>query len=390
MLKAYRYRIEPEGKQVEFLAKQFGCCRFVYNWALDLKTKAWQKEQKGISIFEVSRQMTLLKKEYPWLSEVASQPLQQSLIHLDRGFTGFFKKKTDYPKFKSKWGKQSASFPQGVDVEFSSGTIVFPKVGRVKARFSQTFTGVVKTVTITKTVTGKYFASVLVESENQALAPVQDVEETAVGLDLGLKHFLTLSTGEKIEYPKYLEKDLDRIKALHQRISKKKKGSKNRRKAIVKLSLVYEKMTNKRNDFLHKVSTRLVSEFGTLCFEDLNVAGMMKNHCLARHIGQSGWSRFKEFCETKSGWKGKHVRTIGRFEPSSKLCSCGYRNKDLALSDRNWTCPSCHITHDRDILAANNIKRFAFVKQNTSGGTGGGTVEMPVNKRDRRSSKSQE
>jgi len=383
MLKAYRYRLEPDEKQVEFLARQFGCCRFVYNWALDLKTKAWQKEQKGISIFEISRQMTLLKKEKEWLSEVASQPLQQSLIHLDRGFTGFFKKKTDYPRFKSKWEKQSASFPQGVDVEFSSGTIVFPKLGRIKTRFSRTFAGVVKTVTITKTVTGKYVASVLVESENQAFAPVPEVEETAVGLDLGLTHFLTLSTGEKVSHPRHLEKDLDRIKAMHQRISKKKKGSKNRRKAIVKLAIVHERVTNKRHDFLHKLSTRLVKEFDTLCFEDLNVTGMMKNRCLSRHIGQSGWTRFKGFCETKAAWQGKYVRTIGRFEPSSKLCPCGYRNKDRALSDRRWTCPVCHTTHDRDILAANNIRRFAFVKQNTSGGTGGGTVEMPVNKRDR-------
>jgi len=383
MLKAYRYRLEPDEKQVEFLSKQFGCCRFVYNWALDLKTKAWQKEQKGISIFEINRQMTLLKKEKKWLSEVASQPLQYSLIHLDKGFTRFFKKKSSYPRFKGKCGKQSASFPQGVAVEFSSGTIVFPKVGRIKTRFSRTFAGVVKTVTITKTVTGKYFASVLVESENQALAPVPEVEETAVGLDLGLTHFLTLSTGEKIEHPKHLEKDLDRIKALNRRVSKKKKGSKNRRKAIVKLAIVYERATNRRNDFLQKLSTRLVKEFDTLCFEDLNVAGMMKNRCLSRHIGQSGWARFKGLCETKAVWQGKHVRTIGRFEPSSKLCSCGYRNKDLSLSDRRWTCPVCHVTHDRDVLAANNTKRFAFVKQNTSGGTGGGTVEMPVNKRDR-------
>jgi len=383
MLKAYRYRIEPDEQQVEFLSKQFGCCRFVYNWALDLKTKAWQKDQKGISIFDIMKQMTLLKKEKEWLSEVASQPLQQSLIHLDRGFTGFFKKKTDYPRFKSKWGKQSASFPQGVEVEFSSGTIVFPKLGRITTRFSRTFVGVMKTVTVTKTVTGKYFASILVESENQALSPVPDVEETAVGIDLGLTHFLTLSTGEKVSHPKYLEKDLNRVRALHQRINKKKKGSKNRRKAIIKLALVHERVTNKRNDFLHKVSTRLVREFGTLCFEDLNVAGMMKNHCLARHIGQSGWVKFKTLCEGKATADGKHIRTIGRFEPSSKLCSCGYRNKDLSLSDRIWKCPSCQATHDRDVLAANNIKYFAFVKQNTSGGTGGGSVEMPGIKRDR-------
>ena len=383
MLKAYRYRLEPDEKQVEFLSRQFGCCRFVYNWALDLKTKAWQTEQQGLSIFEISRQMTLLKKEKEWLSEVASQPLQQSLIHLDKAFTGFFKKKTDYPRFKSKWGKQSASFPQGVDVEFSSGTIVFPKVGRIKSRFSRTFTGVVKTVTITQTVTGKYFASILVESENQTPAPVPDLEETAVGLDLGLTHFLTLSTGEKIEHPKPLEKDLARIKVLHQRVSRKKKGSKNRRKAIVKLALVYERVSDKQNDFLQKVSTRLVGDFGTLCFEDLNVAGMMKNRHLSRHIGQSGWSKFKELCERKSASNGKHIRTIGRFEPSSKLCSCGHRNKDLSLSERTWTCPVCQTSHDRDILAANNIKRFAFVKQNTSGGTGVESGEMPITKRDR-------
>ena len=163
MLKTYKYRLYPDDNQKDFLSRQFGCCRFVYNWGLELKTKSWQAYKKGISIYKIANKLPELKKENPWLAEVCSQPLQQSLFHLEKGFTSFFRKKTKYPRFKSKWDKQAAAFPQHVSVEFSSGTMLFPKLGRIRAVFSRTFSGTVKTVTVTKTPTGKYFASVLVE-----------------------------------------------------------------------------------------------------------------------------------------------------------------------------------------------------------------------------------
>ena len=388
MLKTYKYRLYPDEQQKEFLAQQFGCCRFVYNWGLDLKTKAWQTDRKGLSIYDVVKELPGLKDAYPWLKDVCSQPLQQSLFHLDKGFTAFFKKKTKYPKFKSRGDKQAVAFPQGVSVEFSSGTLLFPKFGRVRAVFSRTFTGTVKTVTVTKTPTDKYFASVLVEDESQVPTPVLETETRAVGIDLGLKDFVVLSTGEKIANPKFLDKSYKRLACLQRRLSKKQKGSANRKKARKDVALCHEKIVNQRMDFLNKLSTRLVQEHDTLCFEDLNVVGMAQNRHLSRSISQTGWSTFVTLCKTKAHAVGKHVRTIGRFEPSSRLCPCGCINKYLKLSERVWTCPDCGATHDRDILAAANIKRMAFAPQTTLADGEGGPVERPVNKRARRSRKS--
>jgi len=336
----------------------------VYNWALAEKSRAYQESKKGLSRFELDKKLTSLKKELPWLSEVASQPLQQALIHLDKGFTRFFREKRGYPRFKSKHGKQSATFPQGTKVEFEQGVLVLPKVGAVRAVYSRRFEGKVKTVTVSKTTTGKFYASVLVEEENQpSIRP--DVEENAVGVDLGLKHFCVLSTGEKVEHPKHLEQNLGRLKVLQNRLSHKKKGGSNYRKAKLKVALLHERVANSRADFLHKLSTDLIRRFDTICLEDLNVKGLMANGKLARHIGQSGWAEFGSMLEYKARWNGKHVRTIGRFEPSSRLCTCGYYNHALTLSDREWDCPSCGRHHDRDELAANNIKRFAYRKPNT-------------------------
>lgn len=374
-LRAYKYRLYPTPAQAEFLAKQFGCARYVYNWALEQKSRAYQQSKKGLSRFELDKRLTALKKERPWLAEVASQPLQQALIHLDKAFTRFFREKKGYPRFRRKHGRQSATFPQGVKVELAAGVLVLPKVGAVKAVYSRSFEGKVKTVTVSKTPTGKYFASVLVEEENQpSVQP--DVEENAVGVDLGLKHFAVLSTGEKVEHPKHLEKHMGRLRVLQRRLSRKQEGSANRRKARLKVALLHERVANARADFLHKLSTDLVRRFDTLCLESLNTKGMMKNGRLARHIGQSGWAMFGEMLRYKAEWSGKHLRTIGCFEPSSRLCYCGYYNHGLTLSDREWDCPECGRQHDRDVLAANNIKRFAFKQPNTGRDTPGEPVEV--------------
>jgi putative transposase len=393
VLKAFKYRFYPTEQQQQFLARQFGCNRFVYNWALQQKTKAYQQTKKGLSRFALDKQLTQLKKELEWLNEVASQPLQQALGHLDKAFTRFFKEKNGFPKFKHKHGTQSASYPQGVKIDFEAGLITLPKVGIVKTVFSRTFEGTVKTTTISRTPTGKYFVSVLVEVENQDFSHpdtearvarkvlFHEQEEQALGIDLGLKDFVTLSNGEKIAHPKHLEQHLKRLKVLQKRLAKKKKGSANAKKAKLKVALLHEKVSNTRKDFLHKLSSRLVKEFNTLCFEDFNIKGLMANHKLARHIGQSGWGMFKQFCEYKAQWNGKHTRTIGRFEPSSRLCTCGYWNRDLTLATRVWSCPECNTTHDRDVLAATNIKRFAFKKNDTfvhsSVDSRGEPVELP-------------
>jgi putative transposase len=362
MLKAHRYRIYPTARQAEMLARQFGCVRFVYNWALNEKVKAYQLIGQSPTRYELDKRLTMLKKELPWLTEVASQPLQQAIIHLERAFTKFFKEKRGFPKFHSKHAHNSAAYPQGVSVDFQSNRITIPKLGQVKAKLSRTFEGNVRTCTVSRNAAGQYHISVLVEVENQDVIPAPETPETAVGVDVGIKHFAVLSTGKKIENPRHLNNAIARLKVLSRRHSRTKRGGKNREKARLKLARAHQRVTDSRNDFLHKESTKLIQAFDTVCLETLNVAGMARNHKLARHISDAGWGRFGEFLEYKAGWNGKHVRRIGRFEPSSRLCTCGTINRELKLSDRIWTCPACNTTHDRDVLAAQNIKRFAFIQ----------------------------
>ena len=345
------------------LSKQFGCVRFVYNFGLAEKVKAYQLTGKSPTRYELDKRLTTLKKELPWLTEVASQPLQQAIIHLERAFTKFFKEKKGFPKFHSKHTHNSAAYPQGVSVDFEANRVTVPKLGKVKARLSRTFEGKVRTCTVGRNAAGQYHISVLVEVENQDVTPALETIDTAVGVDLGIKHFAVLSTGAKIDNPRHLNNALARLKVLSRRHSKKKKGGSNREKARQKLARAHQRVTDCRNDFLHKESTKLIQAFDTICLETLNVAGMVRNHKLARHISDASWGRFGEFLEYKAGWNGKHVRRIGRFEPSSKLCTCGTINRALTLKDRTWTCSACGETHDRDLLAAQNIKRFAFINQ---------------------------
>ncbi len=343
------------------LSKQFGCVRYIYNWALNEKVKAYQLTGNSPTRYELDKRLTTLKKELPWLTEVTAQPLQQSIIHLERAFTKFFKEKKGFPKFHSKHTHNSAAYPQGVSVDFEQSRITIPKLGKVKAKLSRIFEGLVRTCTVSRNAAGQYHISVLVEVENQGVTPALETIDTAVGVDLGIKHFAVLSTGAKIDNPRHLNNALARLTVLSRRHSRTKKGGANREKARQKLARAYQRVTDCRNDFLHKESTKLIQAFDTICLETLNVAGMVRNHSLARHISDAGWGRFGEFLEYKAGWNGKHVRRIGRFEPSSKLCTCGTINQRLKLSDRVWTCNACGETHDRDRLAAQNIKRFAFI-----------------------------
>jgi putative transposase len=235
--------------------------------------------------------------------------------------------------------------------------------------FSREFQGVVKTVTISMTKTGKYFASILVDNGIALPLPKEIIESTAVGIDVGLKDFATLSTGEKIANPRYLKVAIKKLKRSQRQHSKKVKGSKNREKSRVKLAIQHEKVTNKRQDFLHKVSTKIVREnqTDTVCVENLNIQGMVKNHKLARSISDASWGTFLNMLKYKCAWYGKNYVEIGRFDPSSRLCTCGVINRELTLRDRMWTCSTCKVTHDRDVLAAQNIVRFAVQKQNLIG-----------------------
>lgn len=377
MLKAYRYRIYPAEDQAVFLNRQFGSVRYVYNWALALATTTYQTQGKGITRFQLDKRLTALKQELSWLGEVASQPLQQALVHLDKAFTRFFREKKGYPHFKSKRGIQSAKYPQGVKMDWENRAIYIPKAGWIRVILSRQFVGTIKSVTVSRMLSGKFFVSVLVEDENQVPDPVPETLDHAVGGDLGLHDFLVLSTGEKYPHPQWLESELNRLKILQRRFAKTAKGSKNRTKIRRQIARLHERVANRRQDFLHKLSTDLVRRFDTICLEDLNVAGMVRNHALARRIGQSGWTEFRRQLEYKAQWSGKHVRIIGRFAPSSRLCFCGYYNHSLTLADRWWDCPECGRYHDRDILAANNIKRFAFAQHRTGRDTPGEPVERP-------------
>ena len=371
MLRAYKYRLYPNSEQCIALSKNFGCVRWVYNWALSRKIEAYQKENRSLSIFALSKELPKLKaaEETKWLAEADSQALVMSLRNLDNAFTRFFREKKGFPKFKSKKSnRQSFQIPQRVKVDFEKRKIILPKIGAVRAKLYRKFDGKIKTVTISKTPSGKYFASVLVETDEKPLPKPEIRYETTIGVDLGLTHFAILSNGEKIENPKHLQKSLNRLKFLQRRLSRKKAGSKRRDKARICVAKLHEKITNQRNDFLHKLSIRLIRENQTIALETLNVQGMMQNHRLAQAIGSASWSRFVEFLRYKAEWYGRNIVFVGRFEPSSKLCSvCGFHNSELTLADRTWICPSCQTEHDRDVNAATNIRKFALQSQNLVG-----------------------
>jgi putative transposase len=363
MLKAYKYRIYPDVDQLNFFHKQFGTCRFVYNWALESRKKAYEDNKTSISKHTLKTMLPSLKKENEWLRETNSQSLQSAIDNLDNAYQRFFKGLAEYPNFKSSRNPiQSFQIPQHYTVDFEHNTIKFPKIKTpVKAKFHRKFTGIMKTATVSKTPTGKYFISILVDDGT----PVPEKEtydnNSTVGLDLGIKDFAILSNGTKINNPKHLRDSMERLKALQKRVSRKKKGSRNRKKAAMKLAKLHEKIYNQRHDFQHKLTSRLIDENQAIAIENLNVDGMLKNHCLAQSISDVSWSSFITKLKYKANWYGKTVLELGRFEPSSKLCNvCGYKNTELKLSDRNWICPSCQTKHDRDINAAINIKNIAL------------------------------
>lgn len=335
-----------------------------------MKTEAYQTEKKTLSVFALDKQISLLKQteETKWLKEVNSQALQSSLRNLDSAFTKFFRDKKGFPKFKNKDENQSFQNPQSTKVDFEAGKLFIPKFSEgIKTVFHRQFEGKIKTSTISKTKTGKYFVSINVEETGDEIPVKTPNIETCVGIDLGIKTYATLSSGEKFENPKILTKKLKRLKRLSRQHSKKKKGSKNREKSRKKLARQHERVADSRKDFIHKLTSKLVENQNHQSFaiEDLAVSSMVKNRKLSRAISDCAWGTFIEILTYKALRAGKEVLTIGRFDPSSKLCSCGILNQDLKLKDREWTCCSCGATHDRDVLAAKNIRSFAFNKQNT-------------------------
>ena len=371
LLRAYKYRLYPTKDQEVLLIKHFGCARYIYNYGLAQKIKAYSESKKSISRFTLSRDLPKLKKapETKWLSEVSAQALQAALVNLDRAFTRFFKEKKGFPRFKSKHAHyQSYQIPQNVSVDYNAQRVFLPKfLEGIKCKFDRQFEGEIRTSTISKTATGRYFISILVGAEDSIPNKAPIDENKAVGVDLGIKTFATLSDGTEIQNPRYLKKALKRLKRLQRSVSRKKKGSNSRKKAVKLLARQYEKVTNKRKDFLHKTSKYLVDHYDPICLETLSASNMMKNHRLAQALSDISIGTFNAYMDYKAEWYGKNIIRIGRFEPSSKMCSCGHIHSGLKLSDRVWTCPVCGSVNQRDLLAAQNIKKFAFKLNNTAG-----------------------
>lgn len=370
-LNAYKYRLYPTQEQKILLNKTFGCCRYVYNKCLAKKIELYQTKKKGISMFDLMKDVSIWKKseEMSWLKEVNSQALQMSIRNMDGAFTNFFKRIGKFPKFKSKnKNKQNFSNPQYTRVNFEEGIIYIRKFKEgIKTIFDREFLGKIKTSTVSKTPSGKYFISILVEEEGEYPIATKAQENRTLGIDLGIKSFLTDSNGKEVQNPKHLNKKLNALRRESKKLSRKKKGSNNRNKQRIKVAVIHEKISNCRKDFLHKTSTSLVKnqDYDSIAIEDLNVASMIKEKKLSRHIADVGWGMFREFLAYKCKRYGKNLLVINRFAPSSKLCSCGFIHKDLKLSDREWDCPSCKTHNFRDKLAAQNIKHFAFCEQNT-------------------------
>lgn len=365
MLRAYKYRIYPTEEQKVLFAKTFGCVRYVYNWALDKRNKLYKEEKKSISRRTLQDELVgVLKKEYDWLTKVNAQSLLYALMQVDDSFKRFFKKEAGYPQFKRKHNRQSFHNPQHCKADFKEGALYIPKAGDVKIVYHRKFNGDrIHDVTISKEKDGRYYASILVDTFDKELPKKPVTDDTAIGIDTGLKTFAVCSNGEEFASAHFLKEEKRKLKLLGRKLSKKQKGSKAFNETKIRIAKIHSRVARKRLDYIHKITHRLTHEnqVGTICVEDLNVKGMVRNKHLAYDISDAGIGMFYTLLAYKCKWYGINLVEIGRFQPSSKQCSrCGYINKTLTLSVRNWTCPECGTNHDRDYNASVNIKKFGL------------------------------
>jgi len=372
MFKAYKFCIYPTNKQIEKLNQHFGHTRFVYNLFLEFASNAYNNTKTSMVNYNTwCNILTVLKRteKYKWLNDVNAQSLQQSLKDLYTSYKRFFKKQSKHPKWKKKSNRQSFRVPQNVELYENEsnnkyGFLFFSKFKEgIKVRLHRKIPSdaKLKSCTITRTTTNKYYAFILVETDESI--PERDIDyENSIGMDMGIKDAVVLSDGTKYQNPKPLAKLERKLKRAQRKLSKKQKGSKNRDKARLEVAKVHEKIKNTREDYYHKLSKEISENQADVFFvEKLNIKGMLKNHKLAKSISDVSWYQFKTFLKYKAERLGKEVIEIGTFEPSSKTCSvCGYKNDNLHLSDREWICPECGTKHDRDINAAINIRQFGI------------------------------
>lgn len=376
MIETYKFRLYPTKDQEVLLNKHFGSVRFIYNWALEYSQKKYKTDGKYLGWMSIatSEDFRNLKKQKEWLKEINSQSICNSIAHLGKGFKNFFDGRAGFPKFKSRHNNhQSFEVPAGLKIDFQKKKIQIPKFlktktedNRIKFVLSRRVKkGKLGTATISRNPSGQYFISFIVHTNEQIKTPVSNAKITkqnSLGFDFGLKHFLTLSDGRTVDSPEYFKHALKKLAKEQRKLSKKQKGSKNKEKQRIKVARVYQKISDQRQDFLHKLSTSIVkeSQFDCFCFEDLNLKGMQK--LWGRKVSDLSYYTFQQMMLYKAAKNGKKTIKIGRFEPSSQICSkCGHRQK-IALDKRTYVCPECGMTINRDLNAAINIRDFAVFR----------------------------
>ena len=381
--RTYRYRIYPNEVQKQELARTFGCSRWVYNWALETKTKAYYQDEESLSFTDLSSRLTSKKKkeETEWLSNVSAVTLQQSLRNLNQAFTNFFEDRAEYPSFKSKHGDQTARYVgTAFDLREENGRrkLFLSKMpGLINVRWSRKLPAEPSSCTVTKNAAGQYHVCFVCTEEIETL-PRTKGGPNFVGVDLGIESLAALSTGEKAGNPRWFENEYERLRREQQKLSRKEKGSHNWKRQKKRVAKVHQRIQDRRKDFIEKLTTRLVENFDVIVVEDLSVKAMQQNGNLARHIGQAGWGQIVRRLRDKCEWYGRTLVIADKWFPSSQRCSeCGHVDGKKLLDVRDWTCPECGEHHDRDINAAKNLSRVGQTRIEANASEAPGDLGKP-------------